>query len=303
MTECERFIKEGLFTPDFFKEEVRCDFLVTTERKKIWAVLLDLLRQFDEVCRKHGLRYYLMYGSLLGAVRHKGFIPWDDDLDVAMPREDYEKLLQLESEFCSPYFLQVPGRDNGYYYSFVKVRNSRTTGLSEMFAYERFNQGLFLDVFPLDSAKEETALENALKIERLNIENSTAMRRSNPELTGENLARVRNYSGRDPVETLREIDSIARQQEGEDTGYVATATLTLYKPPKNFFHREDFNRTVMMPFEGFDFPVPIGWERILKGLYGDYMKFPPSEQRGVWHGGSVFDPDRPYVEYLKEMTK
>ena len=112
MTECERLVAAGVFSPDFFREETRCDFLVTTERKKIWAVELDLLMQFDRVCRKHGLRYFMFVGSLLGAIRHRGFVPWDDDIDLVLPRDDYETMLKLGDEFPAPYFLQSPWTDN-----------------------------------------------------------------------------------------------------------------------------------------------------------------------------------------------
>lgn len=86
MTECERIIKEGILPESFFEPETICDFYVDETRKKIWAVLLDLLIKFDKVCKKHGLKYYLAYGSLIGAVRHQGFIPWDDDIDICMNR-------------------------------------------------------------------------------------------------------------------------------------------------------------------------------------------------------------------------
>ncbi|MDE7248566.1 MAG: LicD family protein, partial [Lachnospiraceae bacterium] len=93
------------FEPSFFKEEIRSDFLVDEKRKKIWAVELQILEKIDEVCRKHHITYYAHYGTLLGAVRHQGFIPWDDDLDIAMFRDDYEKFQKIAAEeFTEPYF-------------------------------------------------------------------------------------------------------------------------------------------------------------------------------------------------------
>ena len=88
----------------FFDEEIRCDFLVTKERKKIWAIGLDLLLEFDRVCKKYNLSYFLIHGSLLGAIRHNGFIPWDDDIDVAMLRSDYNNLMNIAAkEFSNQY--------------------------------------------------------------------------------------------------------------------------------------------------------------------------------------------------------
>ena len=97
MTEKERIIKEGRIPEIFFEEEVRCDFLVTQDRKKLWAVLLDMLLKIDDVCKKYHLTYFLEAGTLLGAIRHKGMIPWDDDIDIFMPRKDYNKFILLSS--------------------------------------------------------------------------------------------------------------------------------------------------------------------------------------------------------------
>ena len=91
----------------FFKEEERCGYLVTEKRKKVWAVGLELWERFDEVCKKHGITYYAYYGTLLGAVRHQGFIPWDDDIDVIMFRDEYKRFQEIApSEFTEPYFFQ-----------------------------------------------------------------------------------------------------------------------------------------------------------------------------------------------------
>ena len=164
MTECERIIKEGILPDSFFEEETICDFLVTRERKKIWAISIDMLRVFDSVCRKHYLHYSLAFGSLLGAVRHNGFIPWDDDIDVVMPRGDYEKLKIFRSDFINPYFLQFPGDNFGYFVSFAKLRNSNTSSISFPFRYEDFNQGIFMDIFPMDNYSASNLESNVNRI-------------------------------------------------------------------------------------------------------------------------------------------
>ena len=178
MTECERIIEQGILPASFFREETICDFLVTQERKKIWAITLDLLFKFDEVCHRHNLKYFMAFGSLLGAIRHNGFIPWDDDIDVVMPRADYEMLKLLNREFEAPYFLQYPGEDGGYFFSFAKLRNSNTSGISWAFRDETFNQGMFLDIFPIDNCKLESADVNWKIINQLILQLSTNMRRS-----------------------------------------------------------------------------------------------------------------------------
>ena len=117
--------------PDhFYDEEVRCGYHVSSKMKKAWAVMIDLLVEFDRVCKKNGIKYFASGGTMLGAIRHKGFIPWDDDIDVMMFREDYDKLLEVgPREFQHPYFFQNKLTDPCCVDIFSKLRNSETTAL------------------------------------------------------------------------------------------------------------------------------------------------------------------------------
>lgn len=301
MTECERIIASGRFSSDYLKEETLCDFWVDTDRKKLWMVLLDLLLEFDRVCKKHNLKYVLAYGSLLGAVRHKGFIPWDDDLDVAMFREDYEKLLQIgPGEFSAPYLFQTPETDEGYGFSFVKIRNANTTGISNAFRYEKFNQGLFLDVFPMDNYLPDNAEQTYDTIQALNLENSTYMRLSNPHPSARDQARIAAHSGRHPREVNAQIQSIARQYESIPTQQVCVYVNTILPYRVETFPRSCFDQIIDWEFEGFRFPIPADYDTVLRIGYNAYMEFPPMEKRGNWHDG-FFDPDMPYHQYAKRF--
>ena len=295
MTECERIIQQGVLPENFFKEEERCGFLVTEKRKKVWAVLLDMLVKFDNVCKRNGLTYYLIDGSLLGAVRHKGFIPWDDDIDVTMPREDYEKLQTLGEEFSYPYFLQTPYTDSGYYYSFVKIRNCNTTGLNGVFKYQGFNQGMFLDVFPLDVVNVEKGEDVYNKIKELCISNSAYMRLSNPNLDELVLENLKKKASKNPLRTYEKIQGLASQYNGSNGQYIAHWVLTLYPYDKLVWFKDDFDNVINWEFEGRPFPIPVGYDRVLKISYGDYLKFPPMEKRGIQHANVVYDPDKSYL--------
>lgn len=137
---------------DFYSPEYRDGFYVPSERKKIWAIELDLLVKFIAVCNKYGLSYFLNGGSLLGAIRHGGFIPWDDDIDVMMPRKDFERLSKIAGkEFTFPYFFQTPLTDKRYFRAHAQLRNSLTTGCTEEDAVRPINRGIFIDIFILDS--------------------------------------------------------------------------------------------------------------------------------------------------------
>lgn len=300
MTEIDRILAKGIVSEDFLKEEVICDFLVTTERKKLFVVLLDMLVEFDRICKKYKLRYYLDGGTLLGAIRHKGFIPWDDDIDVEMPREDYEQFIKLSHEFNAPYFLQTPYTDPTYFYCPARIRNSNTTALVEMFAYQKFNHGVWLTILPLDNWIIEAEPEFE-KIKSLIIENSTYMRLSNPHLDAQNQERVRNYSGRDPLDTYNEIVKLARQFNDNPTDYIMIAIEALSPYKTKLWHVEDFKSTILADFEGYRFPIPIGYDRVLKTIFGDYMALPKIEERGLHHSGVIFDTDKPYTDYINKL--
>lgn len=299
MTETERIINNGILPESFFEPEVRNDFMVTEDRKKLWAVELDLLLKFDDVCRKHNLKYFLNSGSLLGAIRHKGFIPWDDDIDVEMPREDYEKLLSFVREFEVPYFLQTPDMDKNSAYSFAKLHNINTTMSSAMFAFQEMCSGVFIDIFPYDNwVSSDKASYDVIKY--LAYENSTFMRMSNPNLGDNDKLRVEEWSGIDSKIANYCIHKIAQKYRNTDTDTIIVAVCAIAGYEKKLKYKEDYKEAVMVDFEGFKFPAPVGYDRILKNLYGDYMQFPPIEKRGNWHKDVLIDVDMPYKEFLCE---
>lgn len=301
MTECERIIREGIIPQDFLKEEVRCGFRVDEKRKKIWAVCLDLLLKFDAICTRHNLKYFLGGGTLLGAVRHRGFIPWDDDVDVFMPRDDYEKLLRLGTEFKFPYFLQTPYTDSESCYSVAYIRNCNTTLIFPPFRYSAFNMGQPIDVFPLDRVSERDVREKFDKIKNLTRELGTCMRRGNPYLSEADRKRVAELSGRDPLEIYEEVQRIAAGHNHEETEYLGLIAWTGYDWTMPLTKASWYSDTVYLDFESFKFPAPAGYEDCLTTWYGDWRSFPPEEERGKRHEAVYFDPDTPYLETLKRL--
>lgn len=128
-TECERIKSQNILPEKFWNAEVRCGYFISEEMKKVWAIELDLYLEFKRICEKHNLDFFTDGGTTLGAIRHGGFIPWDDDFDICMPRKSYEKLKLFADEFEKTYFLQSPETDPLYGYSFLKLRNSNTTAV------------------------------------------------------------------------------------------------------------------------------------------------------------------------------
>lgn len=249
---------------------------------------LGLLLKFKEFCDRYDLRFYLAGGTLLGAVRHGGFIPWDDDIDVCMPRPDWDKLVSLsdslETEFdvvLRPY----PGATLGCT-PFVKVCSKDIFVQAEK---EQEESALWVDVFPVDGLPEDRAVVER-EYEKANTIRSFIMIASSTAKSGRNSLRraIKRVIGpvlRFPaVRKLlyKRLESIARSVFYGSTNTVGAVTWGLYgtgeaMPLKSFEKRES------VKFEGHDMPCMSCWREYLTGIYGDYMQLPPEEKR-VTHG-------------------
>jgi lipopolysaccharide cholinephosphotransferase len=283
------------------KEEIICDYKVTVKQKKIWNVELDLLERFLDFCKKNDLKVFAAFGTLLGAVRHKGFIPWDDDMDVIMPREDFDKACKLApSYFNEPYFFQTANTDSANFFPYARLRNSNTTGYIYCLKNEPYNQGIFIDIFVLDKAP----------INRLKCK-TFLLKRKVCEFVAQNYM---NFSSRKKYSFLKPFlklyccnhsySFVCKKYEEitkkfiklKKSWYVNSANMLQIFNPKDFLEED------LVDFYGFKLPIPKNYDEILRESYGDYMSFPPIEKRGTWHDGIIyFDPDMPYKEYVSKI--
>lgn len=311
-------IKLNLNIPDeFYNEEIRCDYTISAEMKKVWAVELDLLAELDRVCRKYNIKYCADGGTLLGAVRHKGFIPWDDDLDIAMLRSDYERLNKIApTEFKTPYFWQTEETDPGSARGHAQLRNSDTTGILQAeydnLRNNNYNQGIFIDIFPFDTVTDNP---DALRIQdqrRLYLRreyskvlytsqyyhfNPTKDSNGKYHLGIKTLIRhvfnMKDY--REPYYAF--IDEITKYNRNTDSKYVADLCMPL--PLKRLErYRDDFYVLRYTRFEFMQIPIFSNYDRNLKILYGDDYMIPL--QASSEHGNVIFDVDKPYTWYLKQ---
>lgn len=289
---------------DFLYAETRCEYLVTGEMKALWKVELDILEVVDSICRKYDIKYCLFAGSLLGAVRHKGFIPWDDDIDVAMLRKDYERFLEIAPmELPAHLFLQNSLTDPEWRSAFSLIRNSNTMAVDKAYLKTkmRINMGVSIDIFPLDGVPKSRLIRKML----------CALARV------ESLLRREAFQHRDIGLVERSVclgarllfrwlgnERIYRWREGLFARYDADKTGLCTTAPARWEYREDemwptewFKEMIDAPFEYLTVRIPKDAEKILDHEFGDWHKFVKFTGD---HGETYFDVSRSYKEILVE---
>ena len=284
---------------DFFKEEIRSNYLVPEKMKRVFAVLLDLYLTFAEICDKYGLRYYANSGMLLGAIRHNGFIPWDDDLDVAMPREDYNAFMKIApKELVFPYFLRTPYTDEGCYYSSIVIMNLSTTFVPKIFRSKTFKMGIGMDIFPLDYCDVNSFDEDRSRIYTHIMRCGSYMKKDVVGLDEIQKEKIEKYRTDNPLEDWECIHKIASNPKYYGSSYWGISVMTILSKEQSIYPASDFDERIMWPFESIQVSVPKGYDNLLTIQYGDYMTPPPVEERGKKNDQIIFDPDRPYTDYL-----
>lgn len=270
--------------------------------EEIKKVELDALCELDRVCKAHGLSYFLAYGTLLGALRHQGFIPWDDDVDVHMPREDYERFYGLcrDGALRDPYRI-TSYRDGSSIYGFLKLVDTRTVA-KETFIDEKNAQGLWVDVFPLERVDITDPGLPRVRRRAARLLWWRSIAATDPRYARSTAARlvkqvIHPFTRRlDQYGIAREADLLA--QSANATGRVEPENLRYLVLVDDCaeFMPEDFSDARRAPFEGCAFDVPVGAERVLEGYYGDWRRVPPAEERPpahlrevTWVGGAVHD--------------
>ena len=272
---------------DFLKEEVRCDYTIDSEMKRIWAVELDLVNELKRVCDKYGIQYFADGGTLLGAIRHKGFIPWDNDIDLCMFRDQYEKLCEVAPrEFKHPYFFQTEYTDPTSLRGHAQLRNSETTGAIriELNKTARLNQGIFIDIFPLDNVPKLSSPLQTWQGTKMRILRGTLSQKMGTAEANSFAAKVLRFASHFVTRDFlfRCINKNYVRYNSPDNPYIVCLA-SYYKVQKETFPKEAFGEPVRVPFEDGMFPVPQDTDLILTTIYGDYMTPPPPEKRVIKH--------------------
>lgn len=274
--------------------------------KKLHEVQYDILVEFDRICKKYGLTYFLAFGTLLGAFRHNGFIPWDDDIDTLMPYEDYLKLMEISSEeWNDPYFLQTCDTDKEYRFCFCKVRNSNTTLITKGLDHIDINQGVDIDIYPLIHLSDDDR-ERRRQYRRTIL--YMLLQVNEPP---KNHGKIYYYGGKICLTLMPKVlrsklldrlkaNITSFQNEATEYSYIICGNLEImYQVLKTAWFAESVNHI----FENKFFPVPIGAQEWLKIRYGEkYMDLPPVELQGIKLEQFVkVDLDNPYTKYKGEF--
>ena len=289
---------KAILGEDFFKEEVKCDYLIPAYMKRNWAIQLDLYLVVSEICEKYHLNYFLMFGGLLGAIRHNGFIPWDDDLDIGMPRKDYELFIKIAPlELESPYFLRTPFSDPTCLYPVIDIVNSETTFIPKLFRRNGFNMGVPVDIFPIDYCNKDNVVAERDEILKCFLQCTNYMKRNCKGLNERQKRDLVTYYVDDPYESFNKLHSIASNPAYEGSDFMTIYNAITRHPLKHVYPSGAFTDSLSHQFENIEVKIPIGWEDILIATFGNYKQFPPVEERGLKNNQLFFDPDRPYTYY------
>lgn len=248
--------------------------LSLAEVKKIEIEILDYI---VSVCEANNLKYFLAGGTLLGAVRHGGFIPWDDDIDINMPRPDYDKLVEIMRNINGRFMLKAFEISEDYVYAFAKMVDTTTELIEKDIPHPGY--GLFVDIFPLDGLPNDES-------ERIRFQNKLWKYNNMLGYSIQKSAAHKNFIFKLKYifskcigykRLLKLIGSNAKSYLYELCDYVAVVTTAVNKYRK--IPRELYESSTYLSFEGKEYSVPEKYDEYLTGLYGDYMQLPPEDKR------------------------
>lgn len=328
IAEQKKFDTSDEFIEDIDRDEIRNGFLVTSQRKRAWNVQIKLLKELERICKKHNIRYFAYGGTLLGAVRHKGFIPWDDDVDICMFRPDYEKFKAVVfKEVKPPYFvdawynyriedevnisepdLQLIKTEHRKqhplwwpFFPIIKIRDL-STAMIDLLDRPNTVQGIWIDIFPFDPVPPFANKQQAdyFKVARelyfaifYPATIKKALEENQPLLIKRD--ELENFLKLPHKKRVQILDNVLLQNfsPSEYVGQIRGHTVANY--PRSYATK-NYDKTVYLPFEKIELPAPAGFEDCLKTQYGDWHKlfFNPPHTK-------LFSADISYKDFFNQI--
>lgn len=274
---------------------------VGCEMNELQACELEILKQVIQVFDKLNIQYFMIGGSALGAVKYQGFIPWDDDIDIGLYREDYNKFLgEAHSYLPSHLFLQNHHTDRKYAQVYSKVRNCNTTYIEKSVAHLDINHGVYIDVFPLDgyprNVEEQAKLENKKRLYKFVCESNYRYKRSAKEklvVRALRLLAVSKWTG----SVLKKYERLIASYDVQDSDTICNHGN--WKGKLEYVPKEYYGEGTWTTFEDIQVRVPEKYDAYLTQKYGNWrVELPEEEQRGH-HYHEVCDVNQPYSNYTK----
>ena len=273
------------FDEKFFLPESRDSFRIMGLMKRAWASQMEVLWEIDRICKKYGLTWFADGGTLLGAVRHKGFIPWDDDIDITMKRPDYDILMSvLKKELPKSYNWFCPDRVDWDPIAFLRIINTSEVNFDKDFL-ERYHGCPYIcgvDIFPLDGVPgDEEEWELLQSIAKLIIDAVDIIKKGEECNVESFLVEIEtvcgvtiNREGNVVKQLMKLVDGLAKSYTVNESEYLATLCMYCYGYQKSTRHKSWYFDTVMAEFENIEIPIPGGAHEILLALYGDNYMIP-----------------------------
>lgn len=298
------------------ENEVNPDVIITGESfeiknarnydlKKIHHQVLDILQEIDRICRKHAITYFLSAGTALGAIRHKGFVPWDDDADIGMLREDFERFRSVvKEELGEAYYYQTMGKGSDFYRNFDQVGRKNTSFVLYNVKDLKLHHGIHVDIFPFDYVPEDENKREALVKEVQNYRTQLYQKLVPHVVNTKNPWKrlVINHvyykmKFKSFASLHHRMEQTLTSYNGAEDKYVADL-LTHYKKTM-YFRKSDILPVEYVEFEQLKLPVPNNPDAYLTMMYGDYMTPPPEGKRNQRHRFVELSYSEPYHKDLK----
>ena len=294
----------------FFCSEVREGFLIEEIMKRYWACTMEIVERIDQICKKYGLTYYADWGTLLGAVRHNGYIPWDDDIDLAMKRPDYQKLLSvLPKELPEGYLINTCFTNPAHKQFFTGITNGSAMDLSKEHLASNYNCPFvaMIDIFPLDYVPRDP--EEAAVVKELFIivwEAVTKIYQNAPKeeiemsvVEVEHFLKVKIDRDKPMIGQLWKYANLLAMSYTEEDGDYLTQWCSYINTNEKFkLKKEWYENAQKVPFECMEIAIPNGYDEILKLMYGEKYHIPLREPSG--HDYPAF---KAQLELLRKKVK